>query len=82
MVIIYNGIVIYLIKKSMDPLIELVTLWTQFISKGNKRELLHFAEYLRERPDLYPVRKTRGGEIGVLARIIGRIGSAYGFYHR
>ena len=66
----------------MDPLIELVTLWTQFISKGNKRELLHFAEYLRERPDLYPVRKTRGGEIGVLARIIGRIGSAYGFYHR
>lgn len=66
----------------MDPLIELVTLWSRFVADGGPGDLQTFAEYIRQRRDDHPAKKTKGGDLGVLARIIGRIGSAYGFYHR
>jgi DNA-binding MarR family transcriptional regulator len=62
------------------PIVKLVSEWAAFEEKHPGADLHTFCQYIVSRSDAKP--GTRAEQIGHLARIIGRIGSAYALYHR
>lgn len=63
------------------PIVKLVSEWTSYEEKHPDADIASFCRYILSRPEARPV-GTRAEKIGQLARIIGRLASAYGLYHR
>ena len=69
----------------MNPLIQLVTMWTQYEQGRKAPDLKGFLTFLNTSLRAPDSRKSATDEAqshGKLIRIIGRLSSAYGFYHR
>lgn len=62
-------------------IVKLVTEWADFEEKHPNADIHSFCRYMLSRPDAKSTR-PRAENIGHLARIIGRLSSAYGLYHR
>ncbi|AYB33948.1 MarR family winged helix-turn-helix transcriptional regulator [Chryseolinea soli] len=66
----------------MKPLIELVSEWSKFEEHHPNPTLEAFASYLAARTKARDGGKKEKDKPGQLARIIGRLSSAYALYHR
>lgn len=62
-------------------IIKLVTEWVAFKENHPEGDIQSFCRFILSRPDV-KLTKPRSENIGHLARIIGRLSSAYGLYHR
>ena len=62
-------------------IVKLVTEWSAFEDKHPNADIQVFCRYILSRPDAKASR-PRSENIGHLARIIGRLSSAYALYHR
>ena len=63
------------------PIVKLVSEWTNFEDHYPGADIQSFCRYILSRPDA-KAKKPRSETIGQLARIIGRLSSAYALYHR
>lgn len=63
------------------PIVKLVSEWAAFEESHPGADIPAFCRYILSRPDNKPTR-PRTENLGLLSRIIGRLASAYGLYHR
>ena len=63
------------------PIVKLVSEWTLYEETHPDTDIHSFCRYVLARDDKQS-KTSRGENIGQLARIIGRLSSAYGLYHR
>ena len=63
------------------PIVKLVSEWTSYEEKHPDADIASFCRYMLSRTGAKPT-TSRSENIGQLARIIGRLASAYGLYHR
>ncbi|MEI9922041.1 MAG: winged helix DNA-binding protein [Bacteroidota bacterium] len=63
------------------PIVKLVSEWSSYEDKNPGADIASFCRYILSRPESKPT-ATRSENVGQLARIIGRLSSAYGLYHR
>jgi len=66
----------------MKPIVQLVAKWSEFEARHPGQDMQAFCRYILASAPVAEEKTTRAEKIGMLARVIGRLASVYGLYHR